>query len=176
MLIFNDITYLVDIMEKLIPTSKYRRAMEALLEVVFKLFGLYLTYLAFNWFGEILLKSDYRADTLFSVVLLPALYILKDAHVILAPIFVKVKDSGTSITVTTGILTKRVDKLGFETVENIEVIQTIARRLFGFGTVDLYAYGSGIRIPYVKNVDSFQALLEPRLKHKFDKLEMDESL
>jgi len=152
-----------------IKTSKFFRSIECALEIAFKLAGVYVTFLLFNLLGKAMLDTDYRADTLFSVVLLPALYIIKDAHVILAPYFVKIKISQRYIESRAGILTQRNDKLGFETVENIEVVRTIGGRLLNYGTIFLYAHGSWVRLPSVINPTKIQAEIEVKLKSKFGK-------
>jgi len=150
-----------------IRTSKFLRSIECAFEIAFKLAGVYLTFLIFNLLGESLLKTDYRADTLFSIVLLPALYIIKDAHVIFAPYFVKVIKSEKYIEAKTGILTQRTDKLGYETVENIEVVRTIGGRLFNYGTIFLYAHGSWVRLPSVIDPEKVQEMIESHLTSKF---------
>jgi hypothetical protein len=151
-----------------IKTSKFIRSIERAIEVTLKLIGLYLTYLVFNALGRFLLESDYRADTLFSLVLLPALYIIKDAHIIITPYFVKVVKAKKFIEVQTGIFTQRIDKLGFETVENIEVVKTLGGRWFNYGSIYLYAHGSWVTLPSVINPEKVQSDIEASLKLKFD--------
>jgi len=151
-----------------LKTSKFVRSIERTFEIILKLAGLYLTYLIFNELGRFLLESDYRADTLFSLVLLPALYIVKDAHIIISPYFVKVYKAKKFIEVQTGIFTQRVDKLGFETVENIEVIKTIGGRIFNYGSIYLYAHGSWVTLPAVIDPENVKLNIEACLKLKFD--------
>jgi len=151
-----------------IKTSKFIRSIERVIEIILKLAGLYLTYLIFNELGRFLLANDYRADTLFSLVLLPALYIIKDAHIILTPYFVKVEKAKKFIEVKSGIFTQRVDKLGFETVGNIEVIKTVGGRLFNYGSIYLYAHGSWVTLPSVIDPESVKIDIEACLKLKFD--------
>ena len=151
-----------------IKTSKFFRCIERLIEIIMKLAGLYLPYLIFNALGRFLLEDDYRADTLFSLVLLPALYIIKDAHIIIAPFFVKVIKSKNCIETQTGILTQRIDKLGFETVENIEVIKSIGGRWLNYGSIYLYAHGSWVVLPSVLDPESVQIEIEDSLKLKLN--------
>ena len=70
------------------PTSKYLRGIEAGIEIVFNLLGVFGTYIVFNWLGKYIFDSDFSSETLFSLLLFPALYILKSADEIVSPIFV----------------------------------------------------------------------------------------
>ncbi|MBA6377686.1 MULTISPECIES: PH domain-containing protein [unclassified Colwellia] len=149
-------------MEKF-PTSKVRRSTEAFLEIGFKLTGVYITYLAFNFCGEFLFEGEFNSDTLFSLLMLPALYVLKTAHVIVSPYFVKVRMSETEVESRTGILTQRLDKLNLKTVENIEVVTTLGGRLFKYSTIYLYAHGSWVRLPFLKNPDQIKLKIEAKL-------------
>jgi hypothetical protein len=149
-------------MEKF-PTSKVRRSAEAFLEIGFKLTGVYITYLAFNFCGELLFEGEFNSDTLFSLLMLPALYVLKTAHVIVSPYFVKVRMSETEVESRTGILTRRLDKLNLKTVENIEVVTTLGGRLFKYSTIYLYAHGSWVRLPFLKNPNQIKLKIEAKL-------------
>jgi len=138
------------------PTSKYLRGVEALGEIFFKLLGVYLTYIVFNWFGSFMFDSDFSSETLFSLLMLPALYILKTADEIVSPKYVKVKISENEVESRTGIFTQRLDKLQLKTVENIEVVSTIGGRYFNYGTIYLYAHGSWVELPFLKNPDALK--------------------
>ena len=146
-------------------TSKVIRSVEALLEIGFKLTGVYITYLAFDFFGVFLFKNDFNSVTLFSLLMFPALYVLKTAHVIISPFFVQVRISETEVESRTGILTQRLDKLNLKTVENIEIITTVGGRLFNYSTILLYAHGSWVRLPYVVNPEKIKNQIESNLEN-----------
>lgn len=146
-------------------TSKVIRSVEALLEIGFKLTGVYITYLAFDFFGVFLFKNDFNSVTLFSLLMFPALYVLKTAHVIISPFFVQVRISETEVESRTGILTQRLDKLNLKTVENIEIITTVGGRLFNYSTILLYAHGSWVRLPYVVHPEKIKNQIESNLEN-----------
>jgi len=144
-------------------TSKIIRSFEAFLEIGFKLFGVYITYLAFDFFGEFLFKGDFNSDTLFSLLMFPALYVLKTAHVIISPYFVQVRMTETEVESRTGILTQRLDKLNLKTVENIEIITTVGGRLFNYSTILLYAHGSWVQLPFLNNPEKIKQKIQVNL-------------
>jgi hypothetical protein len=148
-------------------TSMVLRSIEAFLEITFKLVGVYITYLAFNFCGNYLFEGEFTSDTLFSLLMLPALYILKTSHIILSPYFVKVQISNTEVESRTGILTQRLDKLNLRTVENIEIVTTLGGRiggtLFGYSTIHLYAHGSWVQLPFLKKAHVVKADIEAKL-------------
>jgi len=146
------------------PTSKYIRGFEALGEIIFKLLGVYLTYIVFNWFGAFMFDSDFSSETLFSLLMLPALYILKTADEIASPKYVKVKISANEVESRTGIFTQRLDKLQLKTVENIEVVSTIGGRCFNYGTIYLYAHGSWVELPFLVNANEVKKELESKIE------------
>jgi len=76
-----------------IPTCKWKRILEAFLEIIFKIIGVYISYLLFNLLGEFLLGDKYQSETVYSLLLLPTLYVLKGADIIFSPYFVVVKIS-----------------------------------------------------------------------------------
>ena len=145
------------------PTSKYLRGIEALVEVLLQLLGVLATYFVFNWIGKTAFNSDFSSETLFSLLLLPALYILKTANEIVSPKYVKVKISRTTVESRTGIFTQRLDKLQLKTVENIEVVSTIGGRFFNYGTICLYAHGSWVELPFLINPVSVKNELEDKI-------------
>lgn len=144
-------------------TSKYIRGLEALAEILLKLFGVLCTYFVFNWIGKYMLESDFSSETLFSLLLLPSLYILKTADEIINPKYVKVRMSDNKVESRTGIFTQRLDKLELSTVENIEVVSTIGGRAFNYGTIYLYAHGSWVKLPFLINPNDVKIELEKKI-------------
>ncbi len=137
--------------EIMIPVVKFVRSFEALLEIMAKLLGLVIVYVIFEFVGKLLMEGAFRSDTLLSLVVLPAIYVLKDSHRILEPYFLKIVLSDDSVTVESGILTKSLDCLNLKTVENVELITTPLGRIFEYATLNVYAYGSWVEIPHVKH-------------------------
>jgi uncharacterized membrane protein YdbT with pleckstrin-like domain len=144
-------------------TSKVWRSAEAFIEIILKLVGVYLTYLIFNKLGQWLLDADFSSETLFSLLMLPSLYILKSADTVISPWFVKVNISDTEVEARTGVLTQRLDKLNLKNVENIEIISTLGGRIFGYSSIYLYAYGSWVLLPFITNCDHVKASLESKI-------------
>ena len=89
---------------------------------------------------------------------------LKDVYEIFTPFTVTVSLSDKDITVTQGIYTKRLDCLKLDTIENVELITTALGRCKNYGTLDLYSYGSAIRIPNVKDYMKIKADIESRIE------------
>ena len=146
------------------PTSKYLRGIEAGVEIFLKLLGVLATYIVFNWVGQFVFNSDFSSETLFSLLMLPALYILKTANEIVIPKYVKVKISDNEVESRTGIFTHRLDKLQLKTVENIEVVSTIGGRYFNYGTIYLYAHGSWVELPFLVNANDVKVELEAKIE------------
>ena len=148
-----------------IKIAKFWRSIEAFGEICTRILGLGLVYLIFSFIGQELIGEQFKNDVLLSLVVLPAIYVLKDSHKILEAVFINVIAKDNSITVFSGILTKREDKLGFKSVENVEQVTTFLGRIFGYSTIHLYAYGSWVRIPFIKDPKSLRVWLEERIHH-----------
>jgi hypothetical protein len=147
--------------ETYIDTVKWPRTIEALFEIFFKLLGLYLVYK----FGSYVMESEGAADTLFSILLLPALLILKDAHIILEPFTIKTYITDKDVTVKSGLLTRTTDRLSIKTLENIELVKTpvgrIGNRFWSkYGTLYLHAYGGMVIMPFLKEPEETQKRIE----------------
>lgn len=137
--------------EEKISVVRGPRSFEAFLELMAKLLGLVVVYAIFEFVGKSLMGEEFRSDTLLSLVVLPAIYVLKDSHRILEPYFVKILLSDEKVSVESGILTKRLDCLNLQNVENVELITTLVGRLCGYSTLYVYAYGSWVEIPFVES-------------------------
>jgi Bacterial PH domain len=138
----------------LISTSKFYRSIEALLEVIFKLVAIYAVYEAFNWFVSCVLNKNLAEDTLLSLLLLPALYILKDFDSVLDPATVVIEQHPGKISVKRGFAPKVKDTLEFKNVENIEVITSLLGRLLDYSTIRLYSPGGLVEMPYVYGAEA----------------------
>jgi hypothetical protein len=71
--------------------------------------------------------------------------------------------SGIEVESRTGILTQRLDKLNLKTVENIEVVTILGGRLFKYSTIYLYAHGSWVCLPFLKNPNQIKLKIEAKL-------------
>lgn len=152
--------------EEEISVIKGPRSIEAFFELVAKLLGLVVVYAIFEFVGKSLMGEAFRSDTLLSLVVLPAIYVLKDSHRILEPYFVKILLSDEKVTVESGILTKRLDCLSLQNVENVELITTLLGRLCGYSTLYVYAYGSWVVIPFVESPLPIKERIEAGLSKK----------
>ena len=98
-------------------------------------------------------------------MLLPTLYVLKGADIIIPPYFVGVKISENEVQSRTGIFTHRLDKLQLKTVENIEIVSTLLGRVFNYSTIYLYAHGSWVALPYVVHPEEIKTQIESNLEN-----------
>jgi hypothetical protein len=126
-----------------------------------KLGAVYFVYLGFNWFVLNVLNKNVSDETLMSLLLLPALYILKDLDVVIDPLTIKIERHRDRISVVRGLTPRVRDTLEFKSVENIEVITTVLGSIFDFSTVILYSPGGNVVIPYV-----YKAHKVVRIVHK----------
>jgi hypothetical protein len=153
-----------------IPTSKWIRSIEATLELLFKLLGIYIVYFAINWLGTDLVGSDFRQDTLLSLLLLPAIYVLRDLLIIFEPFFVVIKKSTTQVTVKSGITPRVIDTLNLASVDNIEIVKTPLGYCFNYASIRLYGLGGSVDMPYVRNAEEISKAINISVNHvPFDK-------
>jgi hypothetical protein len=153
-----------------IPTSKWIRSIEAILELFFKLLGIYIVYFAINWLGKDLVGSDFRQDTLLSLLLLPAIYVLRDLLIIFEPFFVVIKKSTTQVTVKSGITPRVIDTLNLASVDNIEIVKTPLGYCFNYASIRLYGLGGSVDMPYVRNAEEISKAINISVNHvPFDK-------
>lgn len=145
-------------MDKL-STSKGIRCFEALLEILVKLIGISIVYAIVNWLGQFMLGSDFQQDTLLSLLLLPAIYVLRDLLTIIEPYFVIVEKSQNFVSVTYGITPRIIDTLELHSVDNIEVLRTPLGYLFNYGTIRLYGRGGQVEMPFVFNAEQVSKTL-----------------
>ena len=141
----------VDNSKAALIVAKVIPAIEALFELAARLLGLMIVYIIFNKIGAYLTDDDFKPDILLSLVVLPAIYILKDLNFVLQPFFVKVWLADNDVTVDSGVLTKRLDCLNLANVENIELVTTFGGRFFNYATLHVYAFGSCVSLPHVIN-------------------------
>ena len=135
-----------------VNTSKWIRSLEAILEIFLKLFGTYLVYLLISEIGNYF-SENFAKDTLLSLLLLPAIYVLKDSLIIIEPFFAKVEMSSEVVTVKNGITPRITDSLKISSVDNVEVVKTPLGYLFNYASIRLYGKGGYVNMPYVCNAD-----------------------
>jgi len=139
---------------------------EVIVEILLKILGLCVVYFIFEFIGQWLIGDNFTSDLLLSVVVLPAIYIFHDIYQIITPFTVTATLSDDEITVKQGIYTEHLDCLKLNTVENVELITTALGRYKNYGTLDLYTYGSSIRIPNVKDYLNIKDDIESRIGSK----------
>jgi hypothetical protein len=168
-------------------TVKFARSVEAFFELIFKLIGIGITYIFLNSllimlfkenghsalidsYGLSLFYKENQSEDLINLLIFPALYVLKDSYKIFEPYRVFAYMRETDVTVVSGILTKRTDKLKIENLENIELVQTP----FGhwnylpwekYGTLNLHAFGGLVVIPYLEEPEAIQLKIEKNLSN-----------
>lgn len=156
-----------------IETSKFIPCVEVFLEFFIEIIGLTIIYFIFEWIVYLFIeKNDFNSDFLLSLVILPAVYVLKDFHQVFAPLFIKVLFNQENIIVKSGILTRREDSLELKNIENIELVFSPAGRwpIFSiwkkYYTLHLFAYGSEIVVPYVKSPLDLHEKIKQAKKNK----------
>ena len=157
----------------LINTAKCPRIAEAVLELTAKLFGIYVVYEVFNWFVNTVLGQDLSSDTLLSLLLLPALYVLKDIDTVIDPATVTIERHHDRISVTRGLNPKVKDTLEFKSVENTEIITTLLGRVLGYSTIRLYSPGGLVEMPYVFGAEKVLISIGRTQKHITRRLSND---
>ena len=141
----------MDAKQKTIQVAKGWRSLEAMLELICQLIGITAVYIIFEQIGFWLIGENFQKDTLLSMVVLPAIYILKDAYKIIEPFYVSIiLINQHKVQVKRGILTQEVDNLVLENIENIELTKTPLGRIFGYTTFSIYSDGSWIELPFVR--------------------------
>ncbi|GGO67154.1 PH domain-containing protein [Bowmanella pacifica] len=135
-----------------VNTSKLIRSLEAVLEIFSKLFGTYLVYLLISEIGNYI-SEDFAKDTLLSLLLLPAIYVLKDSLIIFEPFFSKVEISKEVVTVKNGITPRITDSLKISSIDNVEVVKTPLGYIFNYASIRLYGKGGYVNMPYVCKAD-----------------------
>ena len=148
-----------------LEVAKHPCAFEAAIDILLQLLGLCLVYVVFKEIGEYLIGKGFSSDILLSLVVLPSILVLKSCGSILEPYFVKVSLVGGTISVSQGILTTFEDSLSLKTVENIEVITTVLGKWLNYATLRVYAYGSWVVVPNVKNAQVLKCRIEKIVKN-----------
>ncbi|MBJ2146064.1 PH domain-containing protein [Vibrio sp. IB15] len=149
-----------------IEVAKLPCAIEEIVDIFFQLVGLAIVYWLFTAIGEFLIGEDFSTDVLLSMVVLPAILVLKQSSEILQPYFVKVSVKGDKLSVTQGILTVFEDSLSLDNVENVETITTLFGRFLGYSTFKIYAFGAWVIVPNVKNPQKVKKHLEDIINSK----------
>jgi len=170
---------------KPLSTVSLARSIEAFFEIIFKLIGIALTYILLNGvlivifknegfnsimdsYGLLLFKKEYQSEDLFNLLIFPVLYVLRETYKIAEPYFINAYMTESDITVKSGILTKKTDKLRIENLENIELVTTpVGRWNCGlwknYGTLNLHAFGGLVVIPYLEKPEDTQLEIENNL-------------
>lgn len=150
----------------IIKVAKLPCAVEEVIDILIQLSGLAIVYWLFTEIGKWLIGTSFSADILLSMVVLPAILVLKQSSEILQPYFVKVSLEGDKLSVTQGILTTFEDSLTLNNVENVETVTTLIGKYLNYATIRIYAFGSWVVIPNVKNSHELKEKLENIIKNK----------
>ncbi len=141
-------------------TAKWARAMEAACEIAVRLLGIFVVYQGFDFLLKSIEASSGSQDLLISMLLLPALYILKDSFRVIEPFTVRVEFYEKKISVFRGLAPRVKDTLEFKNSENIEVITSVFGQVLGYSTVRLYSPGGYVEIPYVYQPEDIVSKVE----------------
>jgi len=136
---------------------------EACVIFILKILGVFLTAWIVNILGHIFI-NNFDSSFLFGVLVIPLLATLKEFPEVFSVIFVKVGLSTKSIVVKTGFHFEGLDKFDLDTIENIEIITTPLGNKLGYGTLDIYSYGSSIRVPFINEPYKTKNTIESYVK------------
>jgi len=144
-----------------------KQCVEEIIKIILRIVLIASLFFLFNFLGESLVKhkklieGGFNSDLLFSLFVLPLLYSLKDIKDCFESCFVKIWISDNYITVKRGFLNKKYDKLYIDDVNNIEMTQTLGGKYLKYLTIDLYALGGFLRMPYLADTEkNFKAISE----------------
>ena len=87
------------------------------------------------------------------MLLLPAIYVLRNLLIIFEPFFSVVKKSDTQVTVKSGITPIIIDTLNLSSVDNIEIVKTPLGYCFNYASIRLYGRGGSVDMPFVINAE-----------------------
>lgn len=134
---------------EVLETAKLTKSIEAVGEITARLLGIFIVYRCFDFILRSFDASSGSLDLLISMLLLPALYILKDSFSVIEPFTVKAEFYHDRISVYRGFAPRVKDTLEFKNSENIEIITSVLGYFMGYSTVRLYSPGGYVEIPYV---------------------------
>lgn len=152
-----------------IEVRRFPCVVEKVVDIFIQLVGLSIVYFLFTFIGESIIGENFSKDVLLSMVVLPAILVLKQASAILQPYFVEVELKNDTLAVKQGILTTFEDSLSLDTVENVETVTTLLGKCLNYSTLRIYAYGSWVIVPNVKNSKILKAKLNKIIKAKKSK-------
>lgn len=138
---------------EVLKTATWARSIEAIVEIAARLLGILVVYKGFDFLLRFLDASSGSFDLLISMLLLPALYILKDSFSVIEPFTVKAEFYDDRISVSRGLAPRVKDTLEFRNSENIEVITSVLGHFMRYATIRLYSPGGYVEIPYVFQPD-----------------------
>lgn len=122
------------------------------------------------WSGEPLMKSIYPAIAV-GVPLIPVMGL---GLLVIVGAYLNIKNTDFVVTSEglykkTGVMSRNVQKIGFEKVQNISFSQSIFGTYFGYGNVEIStAGGSGIEMRFrsIENPKEIQQLINKRIKRE----------
>lgn len=136
---------------EVLKTATWAKSIEAFFEIFARLLGIAIVYFGFDFLLKSFDASSGSQDLLISMLMLPALFILKDSFSVIEPFTVKAEFYQDKISVYRGFAPRVKDTLEFKNSENIEIITSVLGGFMGFSTVRLYSPGGFVEIPYVYN-------------------------
>ncbi|WP_158091825.1 PH domain-containing protein [Vibrio caribbeanicus] len=114
------------------------------------------------------MNENLSEETLLSLLLLPTLYVLREAGHIFDPLSVKVEINRDRVSVTRGICTRIQDTLEYKNIENTEITTTLLGKICDYSTIRFYSPGGNVEIPYVYKAKKIVVMVEKLKKIKLD--------
>ncbi len=110
-----------------------------------------LLIILFNIFDFIGKCYKFNTDYLYSVFFIPLFLSLKDYKQMFTSCFAEAMIKDSYISVKHGLLYTKYDKLYLKDLNNIELYRSLCGKIFGYSTLELYAFGGYVCLPYLKN-------------------------
>lgn len=130
----------------------------------------------FDWVSldsseEVLWSGEPRIQSIIGAIIV-GLVLLPLAPLIIIPAYLHIKNTDFVVTSEglyrkTGIISRNVQKIGFEKVQNISFSQGVFGNYFGYGNIEIStAGGSGVEMKFnsIKNPKEVQELINQRIK------------
>jgi len=102
------------------------------------------------------------SDYVFSIAILPCFEVLKKWDSIFTPWFVNVKLNESHIRYEQSFISKFIDHLGYDDIDNVEIhyspLGRLGFKLFGlekYASITLISHGGHITLPFIKTPEKF---------------------
>lgn len=138
---------------------------EELLNCFIKIVALLVLFYLFDFIGK---HYKFNTDYLYSVFFIPLFLSLKDYKQMFNSCFAEAIVKDSYISVKHGFLYVKYDKLYLKDLNNIELYRSLCGKFFGYSTLELYAFGGYVCLPYLKNTKNNFKLIKKLMEQTQD--------